>query len=101
MVKVYVSSTFLDLQEYRRTVNDVLREMGYEDVAMEHYVAQSHPPADVCTRDVATCDLYIGLFAWRYGYVPLDDNPDGLSITELVPAGGKEPGSEHPHLPAR
>jgi hypothetical protein len=83
MVKVYVSSTFLDLQDYRRKVSDVLREMGYEDVAMEHYVARSHRPADECLRDVAACNLYIGLFAWRYGYVPPDDNPSGLSITEM------------------
>ena len=27
--------------------------------------------------------MYVGLFAWRYGYVPRHDNPEGRSITEL------------------
>jgi len=29
------------------------------------------------------CDLYVGLYAWRYGYVPEDGNPERRSITEL------------------
>jgi hypothetical protein len=32
---------------------------------------------------VEAADVYVGLFAWRYGYVPRDDNPSGLAITEL------------------
>ena len=33
--------------------------------------------------DVAASDLYIGLFAWRYSYVPPKDNPECLSTMEL------------------
>jgi hypothetical protein len=33
--------------------------------------------------DVAGVDLYVGLFAFRYGHVPDTDNPDRRSITEL------------------
>ena len=32
---------------------------------------------------MAACDLYVGIFAHRYGYVPEHDNPDRRSITEL------------------
>ncbi len=32
---------------------------------------------------MAACDLYVGIFAWRYGYQPPHDNPERKSITEL------------------
>ncbi|MFL6333476.1 MAG: DUF4062 domain-containing protein [Pyrinomonadaceae bacterium] len=82
MAKVYVSSTFNDLKECRARVNRALRKVGHEDVAMEYYVAGGERPVERCLADVAECDLYVGLFAWRYGYVPEKKNPEGLSITE-------------------
>lgn len=57
MAKVYVSSTFIDLQECRRQVSLVLRRMGHDDVAMEYYVAEDQRPIDKCLKDVAACDL--------------------------------------------
>ena len=50
---------------------------------MEYYIAEDKRPLDRCLDDVASCDVYVGIFAWRYGYVPSNGNPDGLSITEL------------------
>ncbi|HLG13796.1 MAG TPA: DUF4062 domain-containing protein [Blastocatellia bacterium] len=83
MARVYVSSTFIDLQECREQVRLVLRRMGHEDVAMEYYVAEDKRPVDKCLADVASCDLYVGIFAWRYGWVPATSNPAELSITEM------------------
>lgn len=52
--------------------------------AVEDYVATGqHPPLDECLADVADCDIYVGIFAWRYGYIPPDGNPQQKSITEL------------------
>src|SRR5919201_6159566 len=82
MAKIYVSSTYLDLQEYRAQVERVIRRMGHEDVAMEYYVAEDMRPVDRCLADVAACDLYIGIFAWRYGWIPKDNNPNQWSVTE-------------------
>lgn len=83
MAKVYVSSTFNDLKDCRARVNLALRKVGHEDVAMEYYAAGDGRPVGRCLADVAACDLYVGLFAWRYGYVPVGDNPGGLSVTEM------------------
>jgi HEAT repeat protein len=80
MAKIYVSSTFKDLEECRENVRRVLRQMKHEDVAMEYYVAEDRRPVDKCLEDVAACDLYIGIFAWRYGYIPPGYDK---SITEL------------------
>jgi hypothetical protein len=83
MAKVYVSSTFLDLKDCRAKVSVALRKVGHEDVAMEYYVAGHERPVERCLADVSECDLYVGLFAWRYGYVPDKENPERLSITEM------------------
>jgi tetratricopeptide (TPR) repeat protein len=80
MTKIYVSSTYNDLVEHRQQVYDVLRKMCYDVMAMEDYVATDKRPLDKCLADVASCDLYIGIFAWRYGYIPPGQEQ---SITEL------------------
>jgi tetratricopeptide (TPR) repeat protein len=80
MTRIYVSSTYSDLVEHRQQVYDILRKMRYDVVAMEDYVATDQRPLDKCLADVASCDVYVGIFAWRYGYVPPGQE---RSITEL------------------
>ena len=83
MARIYLSSTHADLVEHRDRVYRTLRRMRHDVVATEDYVARDDRPLDACLEDVADCDLYVGLFAWRYGFVPDRDNPDRVSITEL------------------
>ncbi len=83
MATAYISSTYVDLQECREQVARVVRQMGHVDIAMEYYVSEHDRPKNKCVADVARSDVYIGLFAWRYGHAPQEDNPDSLSITEL------------------
>src|SRR5262249_658755 len=54
----------------------------HQIVKMENYVAADQRPLDKCLKDVATCDVYVGIFARRYGYIPPKKNPQHLSITE-------------------
>lgn len=84
-MKIYLSSTYEDLKEHRRTVLNALRQSGYQEIGMEDYVAQDARPVNACLENVAHADIYVGIFGLRYGYVPPPehDNPDGLSITEL------------------
>ncbi|MCI4066721.1 HEAT repeat domain-containing protein [Micromonospora sp. R77] len=79
-MKVYISATQKDLLEYRAAVHAVARRLQIEDVAMEAYGADVRPPLDRCLADVRRCDLYVGLFAWRYGFRPPGQES---SITEL------------------
>ncbi|WP_460808293.1 DUF4062 domain-containing protein [Micromonospora zhanjiangensis] len=80
MTKVYVSATFRDLQECRAAVQLALRRLRVDDVAMESYVAEDRRPLERCLADVSECDVYVGIFAWRYGFVPAGYDK---SITEL------------------
>lgn len=83
MTRIYVSSTYTDLRTHRERVYKALRSMRYDVIAMEDYVATDKRPLIKCLKDVKESDLYIGILAWRYGYVPKKDNPQRRSITEL------------------
>ncbi|HKQ80117.1 MAG TPA: DUF4062 domain-containing protein [Blastocatellia bacterium] len=84
-LRVYLSSTFEDLKEYRAAVFAALEKAGLDVARMEAYTAADERPLDYCLRDVSQSDIYVGLFAWRYGYEPPADhgNPLSKSITEL------------------
>jgi hypothetical protein len=83
MKSVYISSTYEDLKAYRRAVADALRQCDYNVDAMEKYPAREDRPKEACEADASNCDLYLGLFAWRYGFIPPQNNPERKSITEL------------------
>jgi hypothetical protein len=83
MATIYLSSTYSDLIEYRNTVYRALRRMRHNVIAMEDYVAADERPLDRCLADVVASDLYIDIFAWRYGFIPKEANPEHKSITEL------------------
>jgi hypothetical protein len=40
---------------------------------MEDYVAEGSIPVDKVVSDVKSCELYVVLVAWRYGYIPTAD----------------------------
>lgn len=83
MKSVYISSTHEDLKDHRNAVAEVLRNCSYNVDAMEKYPARDDRPKAASEADASNCDIYVGIFAWRYGYVPTEDNPEGKSITEL------------------
>lgn len=82
-MKVYLSSTFRDLQKHRSAVDGTIRKMGHDVFGMEQYAAEGSRPVERCLRDVEIADVYVLILGWRYGYVPTIDNPLGLSITEM------------------
>lgn len=83
MAKIYLSATYSDLKAYRDAVYRILRMLRHDVISMEDYVATDAYPLHKCLADVASCDLYVGLVGWRYGYTSDKDNPKQQSITEL------------------
>ena len=80
MARVFVSSTFQDLKEYRQAVYVALRRLGHQSVAMEDYVATDQPPLEKSLDDLRNSDVAVFIIAWRYGYVPAGQQ---YSMTEL------------------
>lgn len=79
--KIYISSTFFDLEEHRKAIIDaLLKTRVFDVVGMEYYGTQSIAPLDLCLRDVADCDFYILLLGKRYGFIPAGQK---YSITNL------------------
>lgn len=79
-LRVYVSSTYQDLKECRQAIRSALQRMGLDDIAMEIYTAGEERPVDRCLDDVRSADIYVGVLAWRYGFVPAGEE---ISITEM------------------
>lgn len=80
MQRIYISSTYEDLAKEREAVYHTLRKFGLDVIAMEDYVASDSRPIEKCLNDLKSCDVYIGIIAWRYGFIPHEENK---SITEL------------------
>jgi hypothetical protein len=81
MARVYVSSTVADLEQERRAVIDWLLAAQHQPV--HSYRPNSDTVRDGCLDDVDSCDLYVLILGHRYGFQPSQDNPEGLSITQL------------------
>lgn len=79
--RVFLSSTFSDLTDHRAAVQKAIRQLGALDVSMEHFGARDERPVEECMRLVREeSDLFVGIYAHRYGYVP--DGAD-ISISEM------------------
>jgi hypothetical protein len=80
-VRIFLSSTFVDLQELRAEVATRLREVfGARLLTMETFGSDEAPPEISSVRRVRECDIFVGIYARRYGTV---DRTTGKSITEL------------------
>jgi len=75
---VFLSSTRQDLLAYRAAVDAALREAGLVPLAMESFGAREDLPLDLCLKEVRGADLFVGIYAWRYGFMPPGE---GASIT--------------------
>lgn len=81
MAKIYVSSTVTDLVEERASAMRWIAKFGYQ--AQDSYTADDRSLVESCLDDVASCDVYLLIVGGRYGSIPAQDNPNGLSITHL------------------
>ncbi len=78
--KVMISSTALDLPEHRNQVRDACLRQGMFPLMMEYLPASDAEAIAESLRMVNEADLYLGIFAYRYGYVPKGYD---ISITEM------------------
>ncbi|MEO6723418.1 MAG: DUF4062 domain-containing protein [Ferruginibacter sp.] len=79
--KIYISSTFFDLQEHRQALITALQKTErFDVVCMENYGTRSTPPLKKCLEDVEVSEFYILLLGTRYGYMPPGEK---YSITNL------------------
>jgi hypothetical protein len=89
-VGVFVSSTFQDLQDHRESVREVIRKLGATDVSMETLGARDERPKNECVRLLSEeSQLFVGIYAYRYGYLPHGD-PVSITETEYLVASERQ-----------
>ncbi|MGD0226055.1 MAG: DUF4062 domain-containing protein [Terriglobia bacterium] len=80
-IRVFLSSTFIDLKDLRQEIANRLRQIfGAQLLTMETFGSDEAPPEISSVRRVRECDVFIAIYAHRYGTV---DAASGKSITEL------------------
>jgi len=79
-LKVFISSTYLDNAERREIVDNAIRRAGMVAIGMEWFAASSYPTVKYCQTRPTECDVFVGIIARRYGWIP--EGYD-VSITEL------------------
>lgn len=80
LFRVFVSSTYIDLVEYRKAAEKAINDQRQKYEGMEYLGAMDKEPTKACLDLVEDCNLFIGIYAWRYGHV--SDGAE-ISITEL------------------
>ena len=79
-IRVFLSSTALDLQPERNAVETAIRRMEVPFIGMEYFGSDDKSPLEVCAAAVKRTSVYVGLIGFRYG--------------ELIP-NGKQSFTEH------
>jgi uncharacterized protein DUF4062 len=82
-MRIFVSSSFEDLRDHRVAAVRVLRQLGHEVVAMEEMVAGAAALLPKVVEMVDRGEAYVGILAWRYGYVPV---PNAATEGQPAPA---------------
>ncbi len=88
-MKVFISSTYKDLIDYRAAAIRAVEGTNYQASKMEVFGARPDEPLDACLKEVEESDFFLGIYAHRYGYVPAGSN---ISITEMEYAHARKLG---------
>lgn len=77
--QVFVSSTFVDLQEERKEVMQALLELDCMPAGMELFPASNDDQWTLIKRVIDACDYYLLIIGGRYG----STNEKGISYTQM------------------
>jgi hypothetical protein len=78
-LKIFISSTYRDLGDYRKRIIDQILQMKQIPVAMEFFGSQPEDASSICFKEIDECDVFVGIYGFYYGYTPVEE---GESITE-------------------
>lgn len=80
MYNVFLSSTGKDLAEYRKGAIEVCNRLGLVPIGMEFFEAMGKGASEGSKRKLDGADVYVGIFAHRYGYT---EQGYDKSVTEI------------------
>lgn len=77
---VFISSTFLDLEEERKEIWNALKKFNVIVKGMEEFGARPEDSLTTCLNEVEQSDIYIGIIGVRFGSI---DKKTNKSYTQL------------------
>jgi len=80
-IDVFISSTSRDLLAYREAVTKVILRLGLHPIIMEAFNPTDRNALQLCYDKVQEAEIFIGIYAHRYGYAP------DSSVTYALPDG--------------
>lgn len=80
--RVFISSTGRDLEDYRKAAEEICLRMQFFPDMMEYFDAMGAGATAGSKKKLEQSDLYVGIFAHRYGYIETDAGYD-KSVTEI------------------
>lgn len=91
-LKVFISSTVTDLQEYRKGAIEVInRYKVVTPLGVEFVNGEAHDPEAADEKSIGDCDVFIGIYAYRYGFLPEGRDKSVIEIEyELARKLGKK-----------
>lgn len=69
MKSVFISSTKMDLKEYREAASEVCSRLELTPIGMEHFEPEEAIGAEISKRQLEKADLYVAIVAHLYGEV--------------------------------
>lgn len=78
--KIFVSSTYLDLIQYRQSVWRLLNNYNVQILGMESFGARKSGVLETCLQEVANSDIFLCIIGMKYGSIEICSNK---SYTQL------------------
>lgn len=88
-LRIFVSSTYADLVEYRQAASSAIIGLGHQSDDMELWSADDRSGVTYSVDRVKQCDVFVLLLAHRYGTIPAGEQ---YSITELEYRAARDAG---------
>jgi hypothetical protein len=76
----FLSSTYVDLKEFREKVEEALSRVEVGTRSMPYFGSREGDPIEQCLAKLKKCNYYIGIIGHRYGSI---QQPANLSYTEI------------------
>ncbi len=77
---VFISSTYVDLKDYREEVWKLLENYDVNVLGMEKFGARKETPLETCLNEVERADIYIGIIATRFGSLEPESNKSYIQL---------------------
>ena len=86
--RVFVSSTYYDLKQYRSIIGDFIRSLGYEPIMHERSgvtYTQNTPLEFDCYHEIESCDIVVCIIGNHFG-TKSSENDISITMNELTKA---------------